>query len=340
MMTRTVHSLMTPRSLFKAFALVSASAVLPFAEAQTGDGRAQPSLLIVQGAGGEKEYDEAFGEWVRGWQAAGAKGGLRVTTVGQSGVREESLNQLRAALREEPVESTEPLWLVLVGHGNYDGQAAKFNLTGEDLTATELAEWLSPMRRPVVLIAGFSASGAFLKPLAAPNRILVTATKTGSESNYARFGGFLATTIAGPAADLDHDGQTSLLEAWVMAGQKTAEFYSGEGRLATEHPLLDDNGDGRGTPADWFKGLRAVKKASAGAVADGARAHQLHLVPSAAERELAPAARVERDAVELEISRLRDTKGEMPEGEYYSRLEGLMLRLAQVYRDAQSKPAN
>jgi len=33
------------------------------------------------------------------------------------------------------------------------------------------------------------------------------------EQNYSRFGGFLAEAIGGSEADLDKDGQTSLLEA-------------------------------------------------------------------------------------------------------------------------------
>jgi hypothetical protein len=33
-----------------------------------------------------------------------------------------------------------------------------------------------------------------------------------------------------------------------------AEFYEADGRLATEHALLDDNGDSLGTPADFFRG--------------------------------------------------------------------------------------
>lgn len=314
--------------------------VLPAASAEAPDAGQSPSLIVVQGAGGDEDYEEAFGEWVRDWQEAGAKGGARVTTIGQSGNREESLNALRAALRQESAESLEPLWIVLLGHGNYDGQAAKFNLTGEDLTADELAEWLAPMRRSVALVAAFSTSGAFLKPLAAQNRAIVTATKSGSESNYARFGRYLARRIADPAADLDHDGQTSLLEAWVMAAQQTAEFYAGEGRLATEHSLLDDNGDGRGTPADFFRGLRAVKKAGGGAATDGSKAHQLHLVRSAAERALTPATRAARDTVELEVARLRESKAELKEDDYYSQLEALMLRLARIYQTGNGKSAD
>ncbi len=45
-------------------------------------------------------------------------------------------------------------------------------------------------------------------------------------------------------ADLDKDGQVSLLEAFLIASRRTLEFYKVEGRIATEHALIDDNGDG------------------------------------------------------------------------------------------------
>jgi hypothetical protein len=296
------------------------------------------SLIVASGAGGEKEYAETFAKWTEDWRSAGAKGAMRVTTISATGGTEEDLEQLRRALRQEGVDGSEPLWLVLLGHGTADGQAAKFNLRGEDLAATELAEWLAPMRRPVVVVAGFSASGAFLAPLSAPGRIVVTATKSGGENNYARFGGYLATAIADVAADLDHDGQTSLLEAWLHAARQTGDFYASDGRLATEHSLLDDNGDSRGTPADWYQGLRVIKKTTGGALPDGMRAHQVHLVPSTAERALSPALRAERDTIELEIARLRERKGELPETDYYAQLEALMVRLARIYRGANSQP--
>ncbi len=181
-------------------------------------------------------------------------------------------------------------------------------------------------------MCAFSASGAWLKPLAGPDRIVITATKNGAENNYARFGGHLAQAIADPAADMDKDGETSLLEAWLVAARKTADFYKDEGRIATEHSLLDDNGDGLGTPPDWFSGVRAVKKARDGSAPDGLRAAQIHLVHSAAERALTAAQRAERDTLERELAALRERKPAMKEDDYFRELEALMLRIARIYR--------
>ena len=162
--------------------------------------------------------------------------------------------------------------------------------------------------------------------------MVLTATKSGSENNYARFGGYLAEAIASPAADRDKDGQTSVLEAWLAATQRTADFYKDEGRIATEHSLLDDNGDGLGTPADWFRGVRAVKKPSGKGEADGLRAHQIHLLRSAGERGLSPEMRQQRDALEVELAKLREAKATMPEDAYDKALEAVLVRIAELYR--------
>ena len=96
--------------------------------------------------------------------------------------------------------------------------------------------------------------------------------------------------------------------------------------------MLDDNGDGLGTPADWFRGIRAAKKAKEGASLDGYRAHQFHLLRSEAERALPPDVRARRDELELSIARLRERKGELAEDDYYAQLEPLLLEMARLYQ--------
>ena len=62
------------------------------------------------------------------------------------------------AIEREAKEGQQPLWVVLIGHGTYDGRAAKFNLRGEDVSDAELAAWLEPCRRPLAVINCASAS--------------------------------------------------------------------------------------------------------------------------------------------------------------------------------------
>ena len=294
-------------------------------------------ILLVMGAGGSDEYAGVFAEWIADWQKAATTATAKLTTIGALAEDTDAVKKLEAALLAESKEAAEPLWLVLLGHGTATGGDAKFNLRGDDVSAARIDEWLKPFTRPVVIVCAFSTSGAWLKPLARPGRIVVSATRSGNEVNFARFGGHLAKSIADPAADLDQDGQTSLLEAYIAASRKTADWYAHEGRLATEHALLDDNADGAGTPADWFKGVRAVKKPREGQ-ADGARAHQIHLVRSKDERALSPETRKRRDELERELAQLREHKAETSEDEYLQKLETLFRELARLYKTPSPAP--
>jgi hypothetical protein len=64
---------------------------------------------------------------------------------------------------------------------------------------------------------------------------------------------------------------------------------------------------------------------------DGVRAHQFHLVRSAAEQELSPEARARRDALEEQLSALRARKASLKEDDYYGRLEGILVDLSELY---------
>lgn len=305
---------------------------LPLSSAGSAPSNAWPSVLIIVGAAGEPEFGSNFVEQAQLWKTTCDQARVRATQIGLSNsATRTDQEQLKHLLAAESIDSPEALWLVLIGHGTFDGKEARFNLHGPDLSAGQLAEWLHRFRRPVIVINTASASAPFLAKLSARNRVVVTATRSGHEQNFTRFGQFLARTIADPQSDLDHDGQTSLLEAFLSASARVTEFYKTEGRLVTEHALLDDNGDGLGTPADWFRGVRAVKKPREGTSLDGTRAHQVHLVRSPAEKLLAPEIRARRDAIELEIARLREQKADLSEEEYYRKLELLLLELAAIY---------
>jgi len=256
----------------------------------------QPTVVIVVGAAGQPEYGEEFARWADRWELAAEKGGAKCVRVDHRRADEESdLEHLKAILAAQPKQSVEPLWLVLLGHGTFDGQAAKFNLRGPDVSAADLAAWLAPFERPLVVVNCASASGPFVNRLSGSDRVVLSATKSGYEQNYARFGDYLSTAVADPAADLDKDDETSLLEAFLAASARVAEFYEQDARLATETALIDDNGDGLGTPAAWFRGVWTKRRAQDGASPDGSRARQLHLIRSPAEQTVPPHVRARRD---------------------------------------------
>ncbi len=290
------------------------------------------TVLLVAGAKGEDEFGPDFEQQIARWAEVSARAGAKHIGIGTSPAEGAAdRDRLKQALADELKTGRGELWIVFVGHGTFDGKEAKLNLRGPDVSATEIAGWLKPFERPIAVIDTTSASAPFLAKLASPQRVIVTSTRSGNEQNYARFGKFLAEALPDPKSDLDKDGQISLLEAFLSASHRTAEFYQTDGRLATEHSLIDDNGDGLGTPADWFKGVRATKRARDGSSLDGSRAHQFHLVRSPAEQQLAPDVRARRDELEIQVAKLREKKARMAEAAYYRELEKLMLQIAALY---------
>lgn len=292
----------------------------------------QPTVIVVQGADGTPEYGEQFRLWSSRWEQSARQGQARFILVGQSvDTSTTDRDQLRQVISSE-CSGGSPLWLVLIGHGTFDYRSAKLNLRGPDVTAGELAEWVQPCTRPLAVINCTSSSAPFLTELAGDNRVIVTATRSGVEQNLTRFGDAISAVIASPAADLDKDGQTSLLEAWLVADRHTQESYQQEGRLATEHSLLDDNGDGKGTPAEWFQGIRATRKPQGTELVDGYRAHQFQLVRSEQEQQLNTVQVRERNRLELEIHQLRSRKTSFAsEEDYFRELERLLRELAGIY---------
>lgn len=292
-----------------------------------------PVAVVVVGAPGSPEYDTNFLHQALLWSNLTQRAGAKLVQIGGDIVGERSdLERLRQALADQSRDSRAALWLVLIGHGTFDGAEARFNLRGPDLTAGDLAGMLKPFNRLLVIVNTASASAPFMAKLSGPNRIVITATRSGNEQNFTRFGLFFVESLSDSSADLDCDGGVSLLEAFLAGSRRVAEFYRTEGRLATEHALLDDNGDGLGTQADWFRGIRAVKKPDGGLEVDGARAYHVHFVPPPEESVLSAELIARRQALELEVARLRDAKATMAEAEYLDRLESLLLELANILK--------
>ncbi|MEY4939194.1 MAG: hypothetical protein RIQ93_929 [Verrucomicrobiota bacterium] len=296
----------------------------------TGNG---VTVIVVAGAVGDAEFQLDFTGQIETWRKVSAEAGAKLVMIGTetAATPPADRERLKSALEAEIKAGAGELWLVLVGHGTFDGKEAKFNLRGRDLSSTELAEWLKPFQRPLAIIDTSSASAPFLAKLAGSRRVVVSSTRSGFEQNYARFGKYFADAMADAKSDLDKDGQVSLLEAFLRGAQRTTEFYKTEGRLATEHALIDDNGDGLGTPAEWFRGVRAIKRARDSAPVDGVRAQQFTLLRSPAEQQLSQEIRERRDALELQIAELREAKTKMKDGPYFKELERLLVDLAMLY---------
>ncbi|MDP7011399.1 MAG: hypothetical protein QF685_08465 [Verrucomicrobiota bacterium] len=290
-----------------------------------------PTVIVLTGAPGSDKYGRLFAKWAGQWKQAATKGGADFHLIDKP-KDDTPKKAAQKLITAQASEAKCPLWIVLIGHGTFDGKKAKFNLQGPDLEAVELAIWLKDSQRPTVIINCTSSSSPFLPALSRKGRVVITATRSGFEQNFSHLGGYLAAAIINLEADFDKDGQTSLLEAWLAAARHTADFYKNENRLATEHTILDDNGDGKGTSSDWYRGLRVTKKSEEpGLLPDGLRAHQFHLIPSKEEQGLTPAQRTERDRLEIEYAQLRAHKETLEGEKYYQQLEQILRKLGRIY---------
>ncbi len=299
----------------------------------------EQKVIVVVGAGGSDDYQQQFETWATNWKSAitsaGASGpdfvciGSEDNPTGQNDLQR--LEQELASLGD----ATSELWVVLIGHGTDDGKVSKFNLRGPDLSAEQLHQWLIDMKARTIVVNCASSSGGFVGKLKHPNRVVITATKSSAQRNFARFGEYLSTAIDDPAYDLDKDLQTSLLEAVVAASSQTQEFYLQETRLATELAMIDDNGDGKGTPSDWFQGTRAVKKSKANEP-DGFVSNQVFLIRRGTEAKLTIEQRETREKLERELELLRQKKDALGEATYYQSIEPVLLKLAKLYQSVES----
>jgi hypothetical protein len=142
------------------------------------------------------------------------------------------------------------LWVIVVGHTHYDSRHSHLNLPGPDVDEREFGKLFADLKaREQVFFITTAASGFFLKPLAAPGRIVITATEPDQEVNETLFPHALAETLAAPSADidLDKDGKTSVFELYLAVVTNVMKRYVADELLPTEHAKLDDNGDGHGS---------------------------------------------------------------------------------------------
>ena len=295
------------------------------------------SILVVVGAAGEEEFGKIFRESAERWRTVLPADNLLLldgTEASKSDDKEHRQQILDWCSRADtqPNENgiLEERWLVMIGHGTHDKNASKFNLKGPDITAEAIAKAMSTVKAKWLVIDGSSSSGPFVNALSGENRIIITATKSGSEQNYSRFSEYMSKSISEPSTDLDHDDCVSILEAYLAASNRVAQFYENEGRLASEQALLDDNGDSRGTPAAFYRGARPVKAPANGLKLDGALASRT-LVFNFGQPDLRTAEeRAQSELLYEQIESLRNRKKELSEDEYYAELERLFLELAKM----------
>jgi hypothetical protein len=142
------------------------------------------------------------------------------------------------------------VWVIVLGHGHFDGRRSHLNLPGPDLTDSSFARHFDGIQaKEQVFLITTSASGFFLKPLAKPGRVAISATEADQEVNETLFPLALADMLAAPPpeADRDRDGTLSVFELYLAVVADVMRRYVEDELIPTEHAQLDDNGDGRGS---------------------------------------------------------------------------------------------
>jgi len=292
--------------------------------------------IIVAGASGGAGYAQQFGGWTKTLsQTLVERLGFdpsHVTTL--SDTPEESAAATAANLRRvladrrSQLKPDDLLLLFLIGHGTFDGVDAKFNLVGPDLEAAEWATLLRGMPGRLVIVNGAPASSPFIERLAGPRRIVISATDSVVQRFDTVFPEYFIAAFQEEGADIDKNGRTSLWEAFAWAAGAVRRFYQERGQLATERPLLDDNGDGIG------------REASAQG-ADGSMASRTYLDTPRAGAPPTDEVLVEllqrRASLVAEVEELQVKKAFMAPEEYLREFERIMLALARIGRDIRAR---
>ncbi|MCS6805489.1 MAG: C13 family peptidase [Acidobacteriota bacterium] len=290
--------------------------------------------IIISGVGGEASYAKRFAQWAetlaellrRQLNFDDSRVFILSATpelVAHANVKQATAEAVRATLAQiKSLASAHSLIFVfLIGHGAVDNNQAKFNLVGPDMTAEDFDRALDALpTEQVIFVNTASASGAFINALSQSGRIVITATRSGQEQNATMFAEFFIQAFKEHQADFDKNQRVSLLEAFTFATQAVERWYKEQDRLATEHALLDDNGDKLGH-----------RDARGG---DGALARTTYLdspVPTqaAADPELARLI-ADKERLEQSIETLKARKSQMDTATYESELERLLIELARI----------
>lgn len=301
--------------------------------------------LVVVGLGGTEAYRTRFTGWAVALHAAlTAQRGLPAGNVTVLAEREDAAPGVVSgrSTRENVVGALTAMagraapdarvLIVLIGHGTAQGEEGRFNLPGPDLSADDFDVALQgfPTQTVAVVHTG-SAGGDYVGALSGPRRIVLSATRSARERNATEFAEYFVQALAGDGADLDKDGAVSLLEAFVFTKAEVARHYAEARELVTEHAVLDDNGDGEGSPDP---GTGAP---------DGALADAFRLAGSAVAAAAAPDDPVlagllaERQAIQRRIDALRAQRGSMGQEAYDQALEALLVELALKTREIRAR---
>jgi len=267
-------------------------------------------FLTVAGLGGEPDYEQRFemlatdtDKMLRDQPGADK---VVETLKGAEATRP----KLEAALGKIAAQAkpADAFVFMMIGHGTFDGSEYKFNLPGPDISAPELAVLLNRVSASRQLIVDMtSASGGATDALKKEGRVIITATKSGTEKNATVFSRFWVQALRDPAADTDKNNAVTALEAYKFAQAKTAAFFTDAKHLATEHSVVSDE-----SHAGTFTLVRSGPAAAE--------------VTDPAKQQLVAA----KEQIENKIDALKFQKELMDPADYRRQMTALLLQLAKT----------
>ena len=289
---------------------------------------AAPYYVTVAGLGGEPDYEQRFTALAKDLDKffkAAASDAHVYTFTGSDATKAKLTETLSQIAREAKPE--DEFTLILIGHGSYDGEVYKFNLPGPDISGEDLAILCDriPAKRQLI-VNTTSASGGSIGALQKAGRVVIAATKTGTEKNATVFARYWVDALRDGSADTDKNEAISALEAFVYADRKTAAFYESQKRLATEHAVLEDTGK-----------KEAVRAASAengeGLLAGSFVVLRIGAAQKAANDPAKRALLDKKEELERKIDLLKYQKAAMSAEDYKKQLADALVELARVQGD-------
>jgi hypothetical protein len=291
--------------------------------------------LIVSGASGGEKYAAQHQKWREDLTAALrntyvfseanvvtlAEGSADASKATADNVRK-LLGDLRRRLTRDDL-----LLVILIGHGTFDGDSAKFNLVGPDLTALEWKALLDGIPARLVLVNTTESSYPFLEELSQRGRVIITATDSVAQRFATVFPEHFVRAISDLSSDFDKNGRVSVWEAFAAASSGVKLYYEQRGQLSTERPVLDDNGDKVGREAQ-----------APGPDGTLARTTYLDAEPGTITADVALAGlQRRRAALEVQLEELKAKKESLATEEYEAQLERILVELARVSRQIRSR---
>jgi hypothetical protein len=287
--------------------------------------RAASYYVTVAGLGGEPDYEQRFTALANDLDKllkASSDDAHVYTLTGGDATKAHLTDTMNIIAREAKADDT--FTLTLIGHGSFDSVEYKFNLPGPDISGEELASLCDrvPAKRQLIVNTS-SASGGSIGALQKPGRIVIAATKTGTEKNATVFARYWVEALRDASADVDKNEVISALEAFQYADRKTASFYESQKRLATEHAIIEDTGK--------KEGVRAPSTENG----EGLLATNFVLLRLGAAQKAAsdPAKRAlldKKEELERKIDTLKYQKAAMSAEDYKRQLSDALVELARV----------